>query len=48
MKNLSFSFNKKSKLYFVFDIDTGKTIKTKYPLRRLKDARMAWLSLRGK
>jgi hypothetical protein len=47
MKNLSYSF-KPNGHFFVFDLDTGKTIPTKYPLKTPRAARKAWLTLRGR
>lgn len=46
MKNLSYSF-KPDGTYFVFDVDTGKTIPTDYPLRSARRARREWVRLRG-
>ena len=45
MKNLSYSFDKETNTYFVFDLDTGKTIKKGIP--DVSAARHSWLMLRG-
>jgi hypothetical protein len=45
MKNLSYSF-RPDKGYFVFDLDTGKTIETPV-LKTARSARMEWIRQRG-
>lgn len=46
MLNLSYSF-KPTGDWFVFDLDTGKTIETPV-LKNARKARMAWTVLRGR
>lgn len=45
MLNLSYSF-KPDGSWFVFDLDTGRTIETN-PLKSARKARMAWTVLRS-
>jgi hypothetical protein len=45
MKNLSYSF-KADKSWFVFDLDTGKTVTTPH-LKTARAARMEWIRQRG-
>lgn len=44
MRNLSYSFTPDGS-YFVFDLDTGETVKT--DIRGVKTARAEWIRLRG-
>jgi hypothetical protein len=45
MRNLSYSF-KPDGAWFVFDLDTGKTIETPF-LKTAKKARLEWVRQRG-
>lgn len=46
MLNLSYSFKPNGE-YFIFSLDTGKTIETPI-LKNARKARMAWTVLRGR
>lgn len=46
MNNLSYSF-KPDGSWFIFCVDTGKTVETNSPLNNARRARREWVRLRG-